>query len=405
MADFAYRIAPMHFTDVGSMESWLQDMAAKGLVLGQEGIFSGLCAFEKTTPKNYRYRLIANTFPYGWTGGRFNRYAPIPDEKTLEFYREFGWEYVATRKDFNIYVAKDPSAPEMDTDPQVQATAIHAAAKRKLWDIFWTSLTVLTLAGITIFDIWEYLTGVGASIYIGNLFILPLWLMHTIRYSYAFVRLKEIEGRLSQGIHLPHRSDYRKNAPVYLASRLIEPLTFILVFSMIFCIDPRWDAPEERFDLYDYTDSLPFATMAELLPEAELWEDSTWHNTLTHRTTPLSETWELSQKLHIRLADGTETSGSLYVLWIDTGSPNSALFRAEGDYRRSAGKNQETEELNIEGADFAYFCRSSAYERIVMCVDEVYISADFHIYKGDPVTPRQIAEAMVHSIENSDGSD
>lgn len=399
MADFAYRIAPMHFTDVDGMESWLQDMAAEGLVLGREGIFSGLCAFEKTTPKNYRYRLIANTFPYGWTGGRFNRYAPIPDEKTLEFHREFGWEYVATRKDFNIYVAKDPSAPEMDTDPRIQATAIHAAAKRKLWDIFWTGLTVLMLAVITFFDIWEYLTGVGTGIYIGNLFILPMWLVHAIRYVYAFIRLKRMEKELSRGIHLSHRSDYRKHAPVYLASRLIEPLTFILVFSMIFCVDPRWDAPQEQIDLYEHTGALPFATMEDLLPEAELWEDSTWANPLTHRTTPLSETWELSQKLHIRLPDGTETSGSLSVLWIDTGSPDTARARADKDYRRGAGKDQETDELNIEGADFAFFCDASAYDRIVMCVEDIYISADLHIYRGDPVTPEQIGEAMVRAIE------
>lgn len=398
MSNFVYRIPPCPSYDIEGMESWLEDMAAKGYVLGQEGIFPGIVAFEKTEPKQYKYRLIASAHKYGHRNSRLGRYAPVPDEKTQDFHREFGWDYVATRRDFSIYCAKDPNAPEMDSDPQIQALAVGAAAKRQLVDIFCYSLIVLMNAALTLWLGYGYLTGVRDYFRFSGLMFAVLWLLLTVQCVHSYIRLNRLKKSLLSGQTLTHRSDYRRSAPKYWTGQALRVVFLVFWIFLIWNTDTTIRDSDHWIALDEYTGDIPFATMEELLPESQFREDPSWGCYITVKSTPLSETYELRQKLHITLPDGTETSGSLDVVYLETNSPASARFMADKEYRRGIRADYDPTELNIEGIDYAFYYNYYSFDYVVLCKGSAFLSVNFHIYEGDPITPEEIGKIMAGSI-------
>lgn len=110
---------PAFLGDVAAAETWLEDWAAKGYRLvgfrGMNGVFV------KDEPKTCRYRLEP-----------LARKEKAPDPDRVAVYGEMGWMYAATMgKDFHIWRCDDPAAPELDTDPVVQAAG-YGYLKRRL---------------------------------------------------------------------------------------------------------------------------------------------------------------------------------------------------------------------------------------------------------------------------------
>ena len=139
-----YRYPPCPDYDVEAMESWLSDMAAKGLVLTRDGFFFGFGNFEKTEPKTMRYRLEASKY----RSGTLNEYNP--PEEAQELYEAMGWQYVAARGNFHIYCTEDPEARELHTDPQVQAITIDTLRRKIRRDIIFEVVWILLLVGIRV---------------------------------------------------------------------------------------------------------------------------------------------------------------------------------------------------------------------------------------------------------------
>ena len=52
-------LIPCAMWDMERLESWLEDMAAKGLILEKDGFFLGFLSFIKAEPQNLAYRLEA----------------------------------------------------------------------------------------------------------------------------------------------------------------------------------------------------------------------------------------------------------------------------------------------------------------------------------------------------------
>ena len=96
---YAYRIPPCSVYDVGAMEQWLESMAAKGLILEEDGFFMGLGTFRKEQPQTLRYRLEATPT----RDGIFSEEAE-PSEDARELNRLMGWRYCGRRGQFHIYV-------------------------------------------------------------------------------------------------------------------------------------------------------------------------------------------------------------------------------------------------------------------------------------------------------------
>lgn len=392
MGTYTYRIPPCPYWDTNTMEVWLEKMAQKGLFLGQEGIFPGIIAFEKGQPRQIRYRLIASEHPY--RKARAYRYAPVPDEKTQNFYREFGWQYIATRRDFHIYACTDPNAPEMNTDPQIQAMAFSQAAKRQKTDVICYSLIVAAYLAVLLMQLWDYLSGTSRSLSLVNFWLIPLWLFYLIPSIRGYRQLRLRQKRLEEGSPLPDSPGYRKTAPGYWFGLLGKGLLFISVFAAVFTSPPTVYPEEDWIPLSAYTEQLPFATMDELLPDAQFREDSTWDNHICTRSTFLSDTVKLDQQLHITLPDGTQTSGSLDIVLRKIKVPGVARAQAEKEYRRGVRSQNEPTMLEVEGIDYAFCYKAYSYDFVVLQKGNAFLSVNFHIYSGNPITPEEIALAM-----------
>ena len=105
-----HRLTPVSAFDVPGIESWLQDMSARGLRLIR---FRPLfCTFERCEPEDRRYRVEA--CPHIFSG-------EVP-ASMKELYEEFGWEYTdAVGGGLQIFTTTDPNAPEPTSDPRTQA--------------------------------------------------------------------------------------------------------------------------------------------------------------------------------------------------------------------------------------------------------------------------------------------
>lgn len=111
---YAYRIPPCSKYDIAGMESWLEDMAAKGLFLDRDGLFLGFATFVQDAPERLRFRLEATDT----TGGLFSP-THDPEDEVIELHQLMGWRYRGRWGQFHIYVTGDPDAPELHTDPRV----------------------------------------------------------------------------------------------------------------------------------------------------------------------------------------------------------------------------------------------------------------------------------------------
>ena len=392
MGAFTYRIPPCPYYDTKAMEAWLQDMAKKGLILGNEGIFPGIVAFEKAQPQNVRYRLVASEHPY--RKARAYRYAPVPDGKTQAFHREFGWEYIATRRDFHIYTCADPNAPEMETDPQIQAMAYGQAAKRQRTDVLCYALIVAVHLFTLIWWAYDFLLGSAIRFPMNNVWLLLLWLFYLFPAVRGYRQLRLRQKMLKEGASLPPSPGYRKTAPGYWLSLVGKAMLVTCLFVTVFLSPPALYQEEEWTPLSQYTGEIPFATMEELLPEAQLREDIAWNNHILTTSTILADTWQLRQQLHITLPDGTKTSGNLNIIRRHTRIPSAAHKQAADIYSKGESWNQEPVPLSIEGVDCAFYYADRTYDYVVLQKNNIFLSVDFQVYNGDPISPEQIARIM-----------
>ena len=389
MSDFTYRFPPCPYWDIRTTENWLEEMAEKGLFLGNEGIFPGIVAFEKGAPRKIRYRLVASEHPY--SKGRAFRYAPVPDEKTQAFHREFGWEYIATRRDFHIYACSDPAAPEMDTDPQIQAIAFAHAAKRQLWDLLSYSAIVLMYLLALLWEGYQFLLGSSHRLNISYFWIGVMWMFYLAPSIGSYRQLRRLEKLLQKGEPLPESPGYRKTAPGYWLSIVG---TILLILALIFSVfgTPLAIYREgEWVSLSEYFGELPFATMEELLPGAQFREDPTWNNHILVTSTPLAEICQLEQQLHITLPDGTETSGKLEVI---RRRSRAAHDQAVREYTRGVRADYEPVMMSLEGIDYAFYYNYYSFNYVVLQDEDIFLCVNFHIYEGDPISPQQIADIM-----------
>lgn len=102
------KLLPVNIYDIAKMETYLKNMAKKGLLIRKIGFFA---YFERKESKEVTYRLEPLLK---------NEYKPNNDK--VEYYRNFGWEYVCTISNaFHIYKTYEKEYIEMHTDPVMQS--------------------------------------------------------------------------------------------------------------------------------------------------------------------------------------------------------------------------------------------------------------------------------------------
>jgi len=324
-----YRLPPCPSYDVEGMESWLTDMARRGLVLAKDGIWVGIAKFERTKPRWMRYRLEAAPRSTSMWADHWGE--PDPDAVALN--GEYGWEYVAKRGEFYIYFSTDPEARELNTDTKVQAIAINAVRKRQETAVFQTFIwmllyLLLKLRGNLLLAMiqsgtWFILLGV----------IILLWFF--VEALMEALSLGRLRKRLLADGKLDHGKDWKKRTYLYYGKNCLQ-VVLVLIWVCFFFL--KWNASileQDKRLLADYPGEPPFATMIDFAGEGGSCQRDGDYNSVREWSdwiAPLNMDWE--EHAAITLADGTGLRGALYVDYHETVNVRLARQLAMEYYRQ-----------------------------------------------------------------------
>ena len=311
-ARYAYRIPPCSKYDIAGMESWLEDMAARGLFLDRDGLFLGFATFAKGTPNQLRFRLEATDT----TGGLFSP-THAPEDEVIELHRLMGWQYRGRWGQFHIYVTGDSDAPELHTDPRVQALTIQALNKfqrNQLFSILWNFLLLYFLHGSVFFSLaaaWGLFLTVLA---LGWLLAFPA---NNLIHLVQMIRLKK---QLKKGIPMTHRSDWKRRSLRHYAALAADwTVGIVLVFSIL-SLQGAEITGENRVALEDWTQPIPFATVEDLFPDCTVLKDdplierglTNWSNAL------VSDCCDYTEWREVVSPEGETFSAYIQVWYYDT---------------------------------------------------------------------------------------
>ena len=390
MQDRIWRLPPCPPYDVEGMESWLSDMGRQGWKLEPDDFFLGIASFRKTDPAPVRYRLEASqkrVSAWDDDGG-------VPDREAWELNTDCGWEYAGRRGQFFIYRTSDEGVRELHTDPQVQALAIKAVEKRRLWNLL-TLILYWIIYGLMRFWKGSSLLLFAAKGGLPIVLLVTLLVLWTLVALGAEVRyLGRLKRRLKAGSPPDHEKNWRKERWRWHGGRLAMLILLILYAALSFRLLGLTLNQEDRLALSDYTGKPPFATMADFA-EGEYsitWKNknysyvSEWSNALVRRGV------EWGEHAKIQRPDGTLLDGSLYITYYEAGSKALARLLAGETARAYRAREKFTPlELPDLGMDEVSAYRNEMYHPIVVLrLGNRVLKAQFYQYGENERIPLEV---------------
>ena len=229
------RYMPASIYDVSAVETWLSDLAKRGLLLDYMGETWG--GFRRAEPRDCLYRLEPQAL---------REYKPAGEK--LEAYEAAGWEFVCASSgdDFFVYRSTRDNPEELHTDPVVQGYGYEWLAKRFPRKILLWLIVVAVGLGV-----WHLLLRAGHTSFLQIwvemdpnvinlmwLLVVLLWgLWELLNDTLAFHRLLRT---LRSGIPLTHRRKYGFRRRVRWVYLVIGVLYIICLFIVLLtgCFDP-----------------------------------------------------------------------------------------------------------------------------------------------------------------------
>lgn len=393
---YAYRIPPCSKYDIAGMESWLEDMAAKGLFLDRDGLFLGFATFVRNEPETLRFRLAATDT----TGGLFSS-TNDPEDDVIQLHRQMGWDYRGRWGQFHIYAADDPDAPELHTDPRVQALTIQALNKFQRSDLFGILLYTLMMYlfhGSMVFSLTA-LWSLGKT-----LLTLGFLLSFLVRKLANLVKMVRLKRQLKRGVPMSHRSDWRKRSWRRYAVLAAEwALGLYLAFSLL-ALTGESITQENRVPLEDWNEPFPFATVADIFPEGEITEQSyLLKSDLIHWSNWIAtDNYDYTESCQVRLPDGTFVMGYIQVWYYDTrfdwfaqGLARELAQQFGGTFvdRLFTGRDVPTP---LEGLDADYAVWYEYYGNgMILCRGGTVLRIHYNQQLGNIFTPEEFAQMIL----------
>ena len=402
---YRYRIPPCPAYDIPSMESWLEDMAAEGLHLSKDGFFGLFTTFEEGPPKKERFRLEPTDRRNGLFSEEYD-----PEDEAVQMLHQMGWTYRARRGQFYIYSTDDPGAPELNTDPQVQALTM-AALTKYLWKSLRSTL-LLTALYILLYFGDAIITG---CIYLGTwrvALLAGLLLWDLGRQIRALVVLLRFRKQLQNGQTLPHRSDYRKAKRTYLSGKALRTvLWLVVVFGLLGQL--MFTLADENYEpLTDQT--FPFSTVADFYPDAQVERQHSFMESQFYAwSDPLApENYDFSEYTQVTL------DGKTFDCWLSVHYHRTrwewTARRLAREFVSQSGANllEQTAarifgdepiiatEIALPDADYcAYFYKYRSNPYIVVQKDNVVIQVSLEIPGGTDPAPEELARMILSQIQ------
>ena len=218
-----YKLTPVSDYDIQGIESWLQDMALRGLYLKKYR--SLFCTFTPGPARKTRYRIepcrraVDDDLP----------------SAMLDLYEEYGWECVGDiNREMLIFSTQDENAPELHTDPAIQGEQwkkLYKKARRATITTPLLTLLIIWCAGVQLFEHGTPITNLITTV---SLPLVLLCICLLVSLPSVFVQKRDlglILRQLEDGVPLEHRAPYPKrnlSSPAYFTIIVLLWIALIL---------------------------------------------------------------------------------------------------------------------------------------------------------------------------------
>ena len=252
MSKFVKRVIPFESCDIPAIQSWLEDMAEKGLFFKECGVF--FAKFEKGEPKDMRYRLDFCDVVA----------CDIPEEKK-ELYERSGWNVVGDFKnDCVVICTDDPDAPEIYTDPELLVKPLKNIMLK--YRIYVAALCVMLLTALVhcglpdAVRVIRFLCDITKPFFAAALILLALLIGEMVFGAARLIKLKAMAKRIKNGADIPNGE---KGGFSRAVGKVLIPLAIpITVAWAAFVLLPD-NAADSDAEITDFS-ALPFPTCEDL---------------------------------------------------------------------------------------------------------------------------------------------
>lgn len=252
MSKFVKRVIPFESCDIPAIQSWLEDMAEKGLFFKECGVF--FAKFEKGEPKDMRYRLDFCDVVA----------CDIPEEKK-ELYERSGWNVVGDFKnDCVVICTENPDAPEIYTDCELLVKPLKNIMLK--YRIYVAALCVMLLTALVhcglpdSVGVIRFLCNITTPYLAAALVLIVLLIGEMVFGAARLIKLKAMAKRIKNGADIPNRE---KGAFSRAVGKVLIPLAIpITVAWAAFVLLPD-SAANSDAEITDFS-ALPFPTCEDL---------------------------------------------------------------------------------------------------------------------------------------------
>ena len=252
MSKFVKRVIPFESCDIPAIQTWLEDMAEKGLFFKECGVF--FAKFEKGEPKDMRYRLDFCDVVA----------CDIPEEKK-ELYERSGWNVVGDFKnDCVVICTDDPDAPEIYTDCELLAKPLKSIISK--YRIYLAVLCVMLLTALAhcglpnAVRVIRFLCNITTPYLAAALVLIVLLAAEIIFGAARLIKLKAMAKRIKNGADIPNGE---KGGFSRAVGKVLIPLAIpIIVAWAAFVLLPD-SAVNSDAEITDFS-ALPFPTCEDL---------------------------------------------------------------------------------------------------------------------------------------------
>lgn len=348
------RLIPCADYDIEGLQSYFEEMAAKGLHLKKDGIFAHFASFERGEPREARYRMDVKEKRSPIMDGDNGR----PTDEQIELCGELGWEYVDSIGVFHVFRTYDAAAPELNTDAALQSIAAKRIVRSQIDSVlvlcFWLLIyPVLKLDGMLLPTMFM----VGTDVMLLAFIIDIWWIVGSIA---RLIYLSRIKKRLEAGESIVRR--VKRSSARYIAPRI----AFAVLAAATVCLFiTRWsEADKGRVPLEEYAGELPFATIADIVPgEYERIGFPVTDGIQTRSDILAPVVIDFREYAAVTVSGGKAFSGGLLIDYYESVSPRLARAAAEELLLNAKLKRHYTP---IELADMGADMQAAYYDEVHM---------------------------------------
>lgn len=301
------KFTPCSLYNTEKLECWLNTMAAEGLLLEHEG-YKNTYAIFKEAEKQKTYHRI-------WPKNSLNEYR---DAKELR--ESYGWEFVASFSDFDIYRTFDESSLRIDYDKKNRFYIKKSAKKRLLIQIPRILFSVIINA--LILFILPYIIVSDPSVLIISSIALVVFVFETINTVRNICTIQK-SSKQKEKSSSDEDIDWKKRTLMHqIPNNILIVILIILYFFMLWA---KFDSPVSEALPADRT-ALPFATVTDFTNSKTSYTPKTSKlNVYEKWEAPAAKNnYEWSEYAKITDDDGNEITCRLVVDYHETIHPSLA---------------------------------------------------------------------------------